>query len=316
MLTKKERMEKLNNAGVDTNKFFTLNVGESIPAGSKIYVVIDDSGNPVIKAKNVDNDAIYDQIIEDGYVRNTKLFRRFVMAQMFSNLNYVSYNGEYRGYNDCLKRMYSYDYTLNMMAEEVRVLGKLEARDKESFDERSKFFNKNVVIAVLEDYLEKLKSYVNKLPSKNCKGIPYKRVKSVNIFVEDLDKKIYSPVRGHIFRVKHAKNYNEIYRALEAFMRDKIKLPYETEKSKVWIDTFKGEGAYYTLKNLIMYHNCVFYNDIHYPMYGNTTGHMNFLKSKLAEYQGEGWRMFALMKKVIEDNNINTATYIGEVCNK
>jgi hypothetical protein len=51
-------------------------------------------------------------------------------------------------------------------------------------------------------------------------------------------------------------------------------------------------------------------------MYGNTTGHMNFLKSKLTEYQGEGWRMFALMKKVIEDNNINTATHISEVCNK
>ena len=300
MLTKKERMEKLNNAGVDTNKFFTLNVGESIPTGSKIYVVIDDSGNPVIKAKNVDNDVIYDQIIESGYVRNTKLFRRFVMAQMFANLNYVSYDGRYRGYNDCLKRMYSYDYTLNMMTEEVRVLSKLEVRDKESFEERNKFFNKNVVIAILEDYLEKLKAYVDKLPSKNCKGIPYKRVKGVNIFVEDLDKKIYSPIRGHIFRVKHAKNYNEIYRALEAFMRDKIKLPYETDKSKVWIDTFKGEGAYYTLKNLVMYHNCVFYNDIHYPMYGNTTGHMNFLKSKLTEYQGEGWRMFALMKKVLK----------------
>ena len=316
MLTKKERMEKLNNAGVDTNKFFTLNVGESIPAGSKIYVVIDDSGNPVIKAKNVDNDVIYDQIIEDGYVRNTKLFRRFVMAQMFHMLNYVSWDGHYRGYNDCLKRMYSYDYTLNMMAEEVRVLSKLEVRDRESFDERNKFFNKNVVIAILEDYLEKLKAYVDKLPSKNCKGIPYKRIKCVNIFVEDMDKKIYSPIRGNIFRVKQAKNYSEIYRALEAFMRDKIKLPYETDKSKVWIDTFKGEGAYYTLKNLIMYHNCVFYNDIHYPMYGNTTGYMNFLKSKLTEYQGEGWRMFALMKKVIEDNNFDFKNRMAEIYNK
>ncbi len=305
MLTKKERMEKLNNAGVNVGKFFTLDVNESIPAGAKIHVIIDDSGNPVIKAERENHDDTYNQIIEDGYVRNTKLFRRFVMAQMFHMLNYVSYDGQYRGYNDCLKKMYGYDYTLKMMTEEIRVLSKLETRDKESFDERSKFFNKNVVIAVLEDYLEKFKTYVDKLPSKNCKGIPYKRVKGVNIFVEDLDKKLYSPVRGHIFRIKHAKNYTEIYRALEAFMRDKVKLPYDTHKSKVWVDTFKGEGAYYTLKNLVMYHNCLFYNNIHYPMYGNTTGHMNFLKSKLTEYQGEGWRMFALMNKVIEDNNFD-----------
>ena len=316
MLTKKERMEKLNNAGVNVGKYFTLDVGESIPAGAKIHVIIDDRGNPVIKAEKENNDAIYEQIIEDGYVKNTRLFRRWVMAQMFSNLNYVSYDGYHRGYNDCIKRMYSYDYTLSMMTEEIRVLSKLETKDKESFDERSEFFNKNVVIAVLEDYLEKLKAYINKIPNKNCKGIPYKRIKSANIFVEDLDKKLYSPVRGYIFRIKYAKNYTEIYRALEAFARDKIKLPYETPKSKVWVDTFKGEGAYYTLKNLVMYHHCLFYNDIHYPMYGNTTGHMNFLKSKLTEYQGEGWRMFALMNKVIEDNNINTATYIGEICNK
>jgi hypothetical protein len=32
---------------------------------------------------------------------------------------------------------------------------------------------------------------------------------------------------------------------------------------------------------------------------------MQELARKLVEYHGEGWRMFALMKKVIEDNNFN-----------
>ena len=313
MLNKKERMEKLQNAGVDTGKYFNINLPDGLKPGATISVVINENGQPVVMNNNHIEDKIVNQIIEDGYVRNTKLFRRWVMAQMFQMLNYVSYDKKYKGYNDCLKKMYGYEYTLTMMTEEVRVLSKLETRDAESFAERSHFFTKEVVIDVLEDYVDKLKAYVNTLPDKNCKGIPYKRIKCVNIFNADLDKKVYSPIRNYIFKIKYAKSYADIYRVLEAFMRNHVKLPHDTAKSTDWLDAYKGEGAFYTLKNLIMFHNCAI-------MYGNEVytqrASMKELNSKLNEYQGEGWRMFALMKKVIADNGINTSTYIKEVCNK
>ena len=44
MLNKNERMNKLNNAGVNTGKYFTLDLPEGIPAGGKIHVVIDKNG--------------------------------------------------------------------------------------------------------------------------------------------------------------------------------------------------------------------------------------------------------------------------------
>ena len=314
MLTNKERMKKLENAGVNTSKYFNINLPEGLKPGTTISVVINEDGQPVIKAENWNNDTIYNEIFESGYVRNTRLFRRFILAQMFSDLNYVSYDGQYRGYNDCLKRMYGYEYTLSMMTEEVRVLSKLEVKDNESFAERSHFFTKEVVIAVLMDYLAKLNGYVDKLPSKNCKGILYKRIKGVNIFEDDIDKKLYSVVRGYIFRIKHAKNYTEIHRALAAFMSNHVKLPFDTCKSKEWIDAYKGEGAFYTLKNLVMFHNCGIKVDKFDVKFG--TKAMNILNEKLVEYKGEGWRMFALMKKVIADNGINTSTYIAEICNK
>jgi hypothetical protein len=338
MLNKKERMEKLQNAGVNTNKYFTLNVDESIPAGAKIHIVVDKDGNYIPEVVKEDNtmklteglrkfldetyDEIFNQIIEDGYVRNTKLHRRFVMAQMFHMLNYVSYDGKYRGYNDCLKRMYGYEYTLNMMTEEVRVLSKLEERDKESFVERSHFFTKEVVMNVLEDYLEKFKAYVEALPDKNCKGIPYKRIKGKNIFNADLDKKLYAPVRNYVFRIRYAKNYNEIYRALESFMRNHVKLSYDTAKSKDWIDAYKGEGAFYTLKNLVMFHNCGIYTGKYGVLdYNENTKFrgieaINYLNRMLDEYKGEGWRMFALMKKVIADNNFDFDTRMSEIYDK
>jgi hypothetical protein len=258
-------------------------------------------------------DPIVAQIIEDGYVRNTKLHRRFVMAQMFQMLNYKSYRGNEEGYNACLRNRYGYDYTLKMMLEEVRVLSQLETRDRESFNERVHFFDRETIAKVLEHHAVELEKYVDKLPVKKCKGIPYKRVKGENIFVSDLNKKLYYPAKRYASRVRYANTYNDIYYILRDFMNTMVKLPYQTKKSPAWIDAYKGEGAYYTLKNLIMFHNCKIIDDTG-VYYGFNS--MAYLNSRLDEYKYEGWRMFALMKKVINDNGIDTKTHIAEVCNK
>ena len=309
MLNKMDRMNALKANGFDTNKFFSVNLDD----GTTLRITIDENGN----FKQVTDDPIVEEIITDGYVRNTKLYRRFVMAQMFHMLNYTSYDGSDRGYTACLNNRYSYNYTFEMMREEVRVLGKLETRDAESFYERVHFFDKNVVVAVMEDYLKKLKEYINTLPNHKCKGVPYKKIKGVNIFVADLDKKIYFPIRNHISKVRYARNYNEVYKALSGFMSKKtfIKLPYNTTKSAVWVDAYKGAGAYYTLKNLVMFHNCRIEVAGRYDL-GVGNDAMSYLKAALREYKGEYYRMFALMKKVIADNGINTRTYIAEVCDQ
>ena len=318
MLNRNERMNQLNNAGVDTSKYFNVNLPNGLKPGSTISLVINENGEPVIVTDNgnenivVSNDTICNQIIADGYVRNTKLHRRFVMAQMFQMLNYVSYCRQYRGYNDCLKKRYGYDYTLTMMLDEVKVLSKLEDRDAESFTERVHFFDKNVVAAVMQDYLDKLIKQIDAMPNKNCKGIPYKTIKGTHIFVADLDKKIYAPIRSYIFKMKYARTYTDVYKILNGFMSKRIKLKYDTPKSKVWIDAFKGAGAYYTLKNLVMFHDCTI-TSVEGIDYGVNS--MAYLKEVLRSYKGEYYRMFALMNKVIADNGINTATYIRELSN-
>lgn len=280
------------------------------PQVQKIHIVIDENG--VAKPMVVkETDAILDQIISDGYVRNTKLHRRFVMAQMFQMLNYVSYRGEYSGYNDCLKQCYGYGYTFKMMLEEVRVLSKLEARDRETFVERSHFFTKAVIVDVMKDYLDKLEKYVDTLPNKNCKGVPYKRIKGANIFNADLDKKLYAPLRADIYKMQTAGTYELVYKVLSNFIKKMIKLPYNTPKSKAWTDAYKGSGAFYTMKNLLMFHNCYVEDDNGIKLY--STSAVDFISSKLDEYQGEYYRMFALMKKVIDDNNFNFKARMAEI---
>lgn len=311
MMNKHERMKKLANAGVNTQKYFNIDLPQGLKPGATISVVINDDGQPVVVSNN---DPIAEQIIENGYVRNTKLHRRFVMAQMFQMLSYVSYDGKYKGYNDYLKQRYDYAYTFKMMLEEVRVLMHLEASDKESFDERSHFFTKEVVLEVLYDYIEKLKAHIDQRPTKKCKGVPYKQVKGTNIFVSDLGKKVYRPLMSKIVFIKRARNYTELHNLLKDFVNDMIKLPYNTPKSKAWIDAFKGEGAYYTLKNLVMYHNCVIDVPKRYDI-GKGASAMSYLKTALDEYKGQGWRMFALMKKVIADNEFDFNKRMNEIYN-
>ena len=308
-MNKNERMNTLNKAGINTGKYFNIELPNGLKAGSTISVKINENGEPVV----VDN--IATQIIEDGYVRNTKLHRRFVMAQMFQMLNYVSYDGCESGFDAALRNHYGYDYQFKMMLEEVKVLSKLEVRDFDTFKERASFFTREVIAETCNDYVKKLEAHINNLKTYNCKGVPYKKVRGVNIFCEDLGRKVYMPLRVLIHKIKTARNYTELYKTLSEFKRKMIGISYHTPKCKMWIDAYKGEGAYYTLKNLIMFHNCGVMDiyGMHF-LYG--TAAMNELNMRLKDYQGEGWRMFAFMKKVISDNNFDFTKAMSKVYNK
>ena len=303
MMNKNERMEKLNAMGINTDKYFNVTLNN----GTQVHLIIDENGN----LQQAD-DVIANAIIEDGYVRNTKLHRRFVMAQMFHALNYRSWDRQREGYNEWLKR-FGIKYQFDMMLEEVRVLSKLEVRDEESFVERSHFFTKEVIAETMEDYIEKLESSINIQRTYKCKGVPYKKVKGRDIFVADLDKKIYAPMRLDISKVRRARSYTEIYKFVRDFQDKMVKLPWTTPKSKAWIDAYKGEGAFYTLKNLVMFHGCGI--EVNGRMvYGAAA--VSVLNKILIEYKGEGWRMFALMKKVIVDNNFDFNKRMIEIYGK
>ena len=324
MNNKENRMETLKVNGVDVGKYFDV----TLPGGSTMRMTLNENGVPVV----ANDDPILNQIIEDGYVRNTKLHRRWVCAQMFRMLDYKRMNFRNgtsivveEGYDACLRNRYSYQYQFDMMLEEIRVISKLEGKDEETFKERTSFFNRGVVALVCEQYMYALKQYINSLPKHKCKGIPYKRIggRYGDVFESDLRKKVYDPMEWSIrtMRSVHVKNYYDLYRELKKFMKLMIKLPYNTAKSKAWVDAFKGAGAYYTLKNLTMYHGCgiiVEMNQLPYvtKRYAAGVEATNYVKSKLDEYRGQGWRYMAMLKKCIADNNFNFEQRMKEIYNK
>lgn len=285
---KASRLDILSSKGVDTSEFFSLanSKGEGI-----VMKWVD--GIPVA-VTDAELDELEKSIIENGYIKNTRLYRRWLLAQMCHMLD-----SRY-GYTESLHH-HGYMYQWKQTIENLRVLSILETKDKECFDERSRWFTRETVAKMLEDHIKVVKKFISGLKVRKCKRVPYVRFRGTNIFVSDLQAKVYNPIEIVIQHVKNAKNYAELYRIVK---NAKIHhMPWNTKQSPAWIDAYKGEGAFYAMKNLILFHDCRIVTDSAQVL--DKYESMAYINRKADEYKGEGWRLFGLMKKLIEDNNFN-----------
>ena len=189
----------------------------------------------------------------------------------------------------------------------------MQVQPKKALGKRSRYYHSQIDMELLErgEYYESLpNTYVIFVCDFDPFGKRKYKYSFRNLCLEDNRLELKEGCET-IFLSTKGKNEDEVPKELMKFMRyDFVKLPYKTPKSKVWVDAYKGEGAYYTLKNLIMFHNC--HIQARYSFY-TTDESMSILKSKLDEYRGEGYRMFALMKKVIEDNNFDFNKRMAEL---
>ncbi len=102
---------------------------------------------------------------------------------------------------------------------------------------------------------------MNALKVRKCKGIAYKKVGSRDIFVSDLEYKLYNPLKMAMMNIKKSKNAAQLYNAAKNFNDMRIKMPSGTTQCGLWVDAYKGAGAFFTMQNLIRFHNCVAYDD-------------------------------------------------------
>lgn len=324
---KENRVTALKAGGMDTGKYFSISLPEGLQPGAKINITIDENGIPVfdgdennIKTNSTltpDEKALLNQVCVDGYVKNSKLHRRWVMAQMFRMLNYESYDGKRFGYDAYLNDNYGYMYQFDMILEEIRVLGKLQERDVKEFNKRKRFFNDQVVADLIRDYKNKLCKYIEKLPIKKCKGVPYKKICGKNIFIDDIIQKIYTPFNNASYNVisiiTHDTDYTKLYLVLKRFVKlaKQYKLPFETPKCKKWKNAYKGAGSYYTLMNMVKFHNCRANG-----MYGlDGVYFIEMLTDQYGEAE-EYYKLFAFLKKTIEDNNFDFGLRMKEIYGK
>ena len=293
--TAQERLEALRIAGVDVGNLFAM-------AGNEHICRIENGTVSVI----AEDDPIFNYIMESGTVPNNRLFRRWVMAQMFRMMTQKDWKSkQVLGIAESIKRK-GYKYTWTMLIDELNAQAHMAKNgDQENYDDRNRWFNTDVAVAMAHHYIDSLKAFLkNTKPVKRCKGVPYITVAGKHVFVSDLDKKVYRPFYVQLSKIKNAKTANQLLEAVKDFYKSLIHLPWYTTQCKEWVDAYKGSGAYFTLQNMIRFHGCHIIDDAGKKL--DKTASLAFITAKACLYcKGEGWRMLGVMKKCLQDNNIN-----------
>ena len=111
-----------------------------------------------------------------------------------------------------------------------------------------------------------------------------------------------------IDRIKTARNYHKIERLLANFI-DTYPMSKlgNMPKPQAWKNAFKGAGAYYTMDNMIKFHDCVFYTpDL--TTKDESLSHLNRITQDLKPTSRNDYRyykLYAIMREFIKDNNFS-----------
>ncbi len=290
------KIEALRKAGVNVDNLFSIKDANGQGTIGRL-----ENGHLTIVDEN---DPIFAAIINSGTINHPKLHRRWVMAQVFHMLATGNFT-------KALQRK-GYDYQWKMLIEELRVQAKMVENDPYNFYERNLYFNLECVVEIACDYFDKLVEHVKKLPRKRCKGVPYITLKGRNIFESDLNTKLYKIFRQRIYDIQRAQTAIDLHQATVNFYKliRKTWINYDIPMSSNFKDCYKGAGAFFTMKNMILFHGCRFRNERGQFMSQHSSE--NLLYAKAGEYKAEGWRLFGLMKKLIADNGINLQKKMAE----
>ena len=290
-----KRGEALQEAGIDTSKYFSINV----PGGEPMMMKKTDDGKAVPVSAD---DPIVQAILGGGTVPNRRLFRRWVMSQVFHGLQYKTRCCG-NGFSGWLKQ-HGYVYQWEMFIEELHVQAKLYTRDTENFKARNRWFNADLAVKMAEDYIRQLRIDATRRPQHRCKGVPYVTVGHTHYFVADIEKKLILPLQQLAVGISHANTPQALEERVRIFWQKAPVQQWSYTQCAEWKDAYKGMGAYATMQNLLRFHGCRWPKDNDFWRHR----HMDDLdKLELAAkcYEGEGWRLFGLMKQMIEYNGID-----------
>lgn len=236
-------------------------------------------------------------------------------------------NGYYVRYSDdTLFVGEDYEKAMDIMKNELYAQMKMcDHKDYENIKARNRWFNGCVAHDMAIDYINKLRSYIDdkciyttkkdkdgnekKTYKHTCKGNSYIRLQNEDIFVADLERKVYTPLRNLANKMGAATTYKELYDAVREFNKNRKHLAWDTKQADAFIHAYKGSGSYYTMRNLIMFHGARFMKN------GRKMSESNSLKeleSKAKLYDEEGWKMLGVLKQLIKDNNISVQGKILE----
>lgn len=291
-----------------------------------------------------ETDEIEKSILDSGYIDNSQLWRRWIMAQMLRHCDSHDTSDDNRsksGYGPGFDKYFisgkPYRYVFDTTINELKALKHLTGTEL-TFRER--FFNKDVVFEILERYEISITKYIKhrkqyldefKTPIKYLNSIdpntvkediyvkmphtkaPYnkiyiyseKRRNSLENFLNHLHKYIKN-IENNSIRFDGSTNYQMLYNTLLRFTKV-FPINIDLPKPDAWKNAFKGAGAFYTMDNMIKFHECRFEDEkTHEP--ASLESSLLKLNDLTNMYHDCYYKLYAVLRNFMEYNNFNYET--------
>lgn len=189
------------------------------------------------------NSKFYNQVMEDGHIFNPYLHRRFVPSQFLRMMKYGNMD-----IYAAINRWYGFVYSIEWVKEEVRKLAFLQKADPIAFDERKWFLTIDNIKDIINDYVNAAKAFITNEVThyRSVKVDKRRRIRTrteLEAFKAELD--------SFNSRVQDTITYETMDEILQGHFV--VKVSYDNEKSKTFVESFTRAGAYYTLKHLVMF---------------------------------------------------------------
>ena len=263
----KRRKRTLQQAGIDPERYLSMRIDkEQIPDGAEVVITIRDKDTGELRelSVNADDDQyfgrhsqFYRQVMADGNIFNPYIHRRFLPAQFRRNIRYAGYNG----IHDYVKQSYNWNYVVRFLKEECAKLAMLEKRDREAYLERSRFFTLGDMKDILTEYGQKVCEVLDR-EYESVKNVRHPRRGQGKVYICPkgmgmIQKEHVRPMKHRFTKfcedVQNARSYAQLSKVLESF--EFARLDNDIPSSDTFARCFNEEGAFYTLKQMIMFEN-------------------------------------------------------------
>lgn len=233
-------------------------------------------------------DSIELSILENGYVPNGQLWRRWIMAQVFRHRQ----NGITSFFEHFIDNK-SYSYEWSTVRNELKTMSKLPEKERKS---RERFFNASVLISMTEHYKNHIFDYLSENSLKYTKSIFNSYVSNTKELTNMADRLIRDAEK-----IKDDGDLKRLCISLDKFLRI-APMPKHMKKSNAWINAFIGSGAYYTMDNMIKFHNCHIKSENNFL---NTADSLRELDKYTAMYSEDYIKLYDFMQDFIAYNNFD-----------
>ncbi len=264
----KRRKRTLAQAGIDPERYLSMRIDKNdIPDGAEVVISIRDRETGELKevpVNTADDDRFfgkhsqfYRQVMADGNIFNPYIHRRFLPAQFRRNVRIAGYNG----IHDFVKKSYTWNYVIRFLKEECAKLAMLERRDREAFVERSQFFTLEDMKVILTQYanavcdeLDREYEHVKNLKlTRRYNGHVYICPKGIGLVQKEHVRPMKHRFTAFSGDVQNSRTYAQLSKLMNGF--DFAKLANDIPSTDTFADRFIEAGAYYTLKQAIMFEN-------------------------------------------------------------